>query len=173
MDQMVTLLLFMPDDGSAGGGFGDRFLEDLTLGETIVAGPVEVTEEDIIAFARLFDPQPFHLSAQEAEKTLFRGLSASGWHTAAITMRLLLAARPGFAAGMIGKQIERLEWLKPVQPGDRLSVEAVVQKVTPARQGRSMGEVHTESATRNQTGETVLAMTSVLLVPSRDGTARP
>ena len=167
MDQIVTLPLLMPDDGSEGGPFGDRYLEDLVFGETIAAGPLMVTEQDIIAFARLFDPQPFHLSAKAAEETLFRGLSASGWHTASISMRLLLAARPGFVAGMIGKRIEELQWLKPVRPGDALSVEAVIKEISPPLEDRFMGDVVTECHTTNQKGDTVLTMRSVLMVPSK------
>jgi acyl dehydratase len=105
------------------------YLEDVVVGSEYVSGEVTVTVADIIAFATQFDPQPFHLDAEAAKSSFFGGLAASGWHTAAITMRLLVTGGPDIAGGTIGAGGE-LAWPTPTRPGDRLHVRVTVESVT-------------------------------------------
>jgi acyl dehydratase len=107
-------------------------LEDVEVGTEFVSGEVTITERDIIAFAEQFDPQPFHLDPEAAHNTFFRGLAASGWHTAAITMRLLVTEGPDIAGGIIGAG-GQLSWPTPTRAGDRLHVRTVVQSVSASR----------------------------------------
>ncbi len=107
-------------------------LEDVEVGAEFVSGEVTITEDDIIAFAQQFDPQPFHLDPDAARDSFFRGLAASGWHTAAITMRLLVTEGPDIAGGIIGAG-GQLSWPTPTRAGDRLHVRTVVQSVSPSR----------------------------------------
>ena len=107
-------------------------LEDVEAGTEFVSGEVTITERDIIAFAEQFDPQPFHLDPNAAHNTFFRGLAASGWHTAAITMRLLVTEGPDIAGGIIGAG-GQLSWPTPTRAGDRLHVRTVVQSVSASR----------------------------------------
>jgi acyl dehydratase len=99
------------------------YLEDLTVGQTFRSAPLPVTAEEIIQFAAQFDPQAFPLDERQAQNTFFRGLAASGWHTASIAMRLLVDSVP-LAGGVIGTKFEELRWLKPVRPGDVLGLES-------------------------------------------------
>ena len=105
------------------------YLEDVVVGSEFVSGEVTITAEDIIAFATQFDPQPFHLDSETAKTSFFGGLAASGWHTAAITMRLLVTGGPDIAGGTIGAGGE-LVWPSPTRPGDRLHVKVTVESVT-------------------------------------------
>lgn len=107
-------------------------LEDVQVGTEFVSGEVTITERDIIAFAEQFDPQPFHLDPDAARDSFFRGLAASGWHTAAITMRLLVTEGPDIAGGIIGAG-GQLSWPTPTRAGDRLHVRTVVQSVRASR----------------------------------------
>lgn len=107
-------------------------LEDVEVGTEFVSGEVTITERDIIAFAEQFDPQPFHLDPEAAQDSFFRGLAASGWHTAAITMRLLVTEGPDIAGGIIGAG-GQLSWPTPTRAGDRLHVRTVVQSVSASR----------------------------------------
>ncbi len=107
-------------------------LEDVEVGTEFVSGEVTITERDIIAFAEQFDPQPFHLDPDAARDSFFRGLAASGWHTAAITMRLLVTEGPDIAGGIIGAG-GQLSWPTPTRAGDRLHVRTVVQSVRASR----------------------------------------
>jgi acyl dehydratase len=108
------------------------YLEDVVVGSEFVSGEVEVTTDDIVAFATQFDPQPFHLDAEAAKTSFFGGLAASGWHTAALTMRLLVTGGPEIAGGTIGAGGE-LAWPSPTRPGDRLRVKVTVESVVPSR----------------------------------------
>jgi acyl dehydratase len=114
------------------------YLEDVVVGSQFVSGEVEVTADEIIAFATQFDPQPFHLDAEAAKDTFFGGLAASGWHTAAITMRLLVTGGPQIAGGVIGAGGE-LSWPSPTRPGDRLHVRVTVESVTASRSNPTRG----------------------------------
>jgi acyl dehydratase len=146
------------------------FLEDLEVGQRFTSAARTLDEEEIKAFARKFDPQPFHLDEAAARRTLFGGLAASGWHTAALTMRLLVESGPPFAGGIIGAGGEIL-WPTPARPGDLLSVDSEVVAVTPSRSHPERGTVSLRSQTRNQRGEIVQVLTAKLLVPRRTAAA--
>jgi len=144
------------------------YLDDLSPGQ-IFRGEVEFTvdEPGIKAFARQFDPQPFHLDDESAKATLFGGLAASGWHTAAITMHLLVTGGPPLAGGIIGAGMDELRWPKPVRPGDRLRIQSEVVEVRPSKSRPSQGLVKMRTTTLNQNGEPVQILLANLLVPSR------
>lgn len=129
------------------------YLEDLHLGQTFTTGSVTVTTEAIKAFARDYDPQPFHLDEAAAEDSLFGGLAASGWHTAALSMRLLVDGLP-IAGGLIGVGGETT-WPRPTRPGDTLTVHIEVTEITPSKSRPDRGMVRTRNETRNQHGEPV------------------
>lgn len=143
-------------------------LEDIFVGQRFRAGPVAVSVEEIKRFAREFDPQPFHLDEDAAQRTFFRGLAASGWHTASLTMRMLTGGGAPFAGGVIGAGGE-IEWPRPVRPGDLLSVESEVLEVasSPSRPDRGMVKVRT--VTSNQRGEAVQILTAKMIVFARAG----
>jgi acyl dehydratase len=144
------------------------YLEDLTPGQVFSGGAYRVTEEAILAFARDYDPQPFHTDPAAAQATFFGGLAASGWQTAAITMRLLTEYGPPIAGGLIGGAAE-LVWPQATRPGDVLGIVCTIGTVTPSRSRpeRGMAVLHTE--TRNQKGEVVQTLTAKAVVPRRDG----
>ena len=143
------------------------YLEDLTPGRRFTAGPVTVTEEEIIAFASRYDPQPFHTDpAAAAAHPLFQGLAASGWHTAALTMPMVVQAMGHIAGGIIGGGGE-LQWPKPVRPGDSLSVEIEVLEATPSRSRPERGSALMRNRTLNQHGEEVQVFTVRIVVPRR------
>ena len=127
------------------------FLEDLAVGMEYRSEEHELDAEQIIAFARQFDPQVFHLDQEAAKSTFFQGLSASGWHTAAITMKLLVGSFP-LAEGVIGSGGE-LEWPRPTRPGDILHVVSKVLEIVPSRTKPDRGMVRVECRTLNQHGE--------------------
>ena len=133
------------------------YLEDLHVGQTFVSDPVTVTTDQIKAFAREFDPQPFHLDEAAARDTLFGGLAASGWHTAALTMKLLVQCFP-LAGGLVGAGGETT-WPRPTRPGDSLSVHVEVLEITPSRSRPDRGMIRTRTETRNQHGEAVQVST--------------
>jgi acyl dehydratase len=141
------------------------YLDDLAVGQRFASGPRAVDEAGIKAFAKAFDPQPFHLDEEAAASSLFGGLAASGWHTAAMTMRLLVESVP-LAGGVIGAGGE-IAWPRPTRPGDVLTVESEVLEVTPSRSRPDRGMVLLRSETRNQRGEVVQTLTSRLVVPKR------
>jgi len=141
-------------------------LEDLYVGQRFTSGSHLVDETQIRRFAGEFDPQPFHLDAAAAKATLFGGLAASCWHTAAITMRLLVQGGLPIAGGIIGLSGE-LSWLKPTRPGDTLDVVGEIVEITPSRSQPNRGIVRVHSETRNQHGEIVQTFTATLLVPRR------
>src|SRR5438067_9899142 len=144
----------------------ERYLDDLKVGERFQSGQYIVTEEEIINFAREFDPQPFHLDAAVARQTMFEGLIASGWHTAAITMRLFVQTL-NFAEGAIGLGVDELRWLNPVKPGDVLQVETEIADLRLSRSKPAHGIVRFRKVTTNQRGEIVQTMTASALVLRR------
>jgi acyl dehydratase len=125
------------------------YLEDLSTGMKFPGRPYAVTEEEIIAFAKQYDPQPFHCDPEGAKHTFFQGLAASGWHTAAITMRLLVDGGMPFAGGSIGLGAE-VSWLRPVRPGDVLSIENEILEITPSRSKPHQAIVTLRTTTQNQ-----------------------
>jgi len=131
----------------------DLYLEDLRVGQTFTTGSITVTTEAIKAFAAEFDPQPFHLDEAAAQDSLFAGLAASGWHTAALSMRLLVDGLP-IAGGLIGVGGETT-WPRPTRPGDVLTVHIEVLEITPSKSRPDRGMVRTRNETRNQHGEPV------------------
>ena len=145
---------------------GGLYLEDLYVGQRFTSGAHAVDEAQIKAFAGQFDPQPFHLDDAAARGTLFAGLAASGWHTAAITMRLLVDGGAPIAGGIVGAGGE-VSWPKPTRPGDILQVESEVLQVTPSRSRPDRGMITVRSETFNQRGEVVQMLTAKLVVPSR------
>ena len=140
------------------------YLDDLSVGQQFVTGSHTLDEAQIKAFAAQFDPQPFHLDAALAKATLFKGLVASGWHTAAITMRLLVDSGVPLAGGLIGLG-GSLKWPRPVRPGDVLTVYGEITEVTPSKPDR--GTIGIKAETRNQRGDIVQSFTATLLVPRR------
>ncbi|WP_374368225.1 MaoC family dehydratase [Dongia sp.] len=142
------------------------YLDDLQMGQTFVSEQHALDTQQIKDFARQFDPQPFHLDETAAAESLFGGLAASGWHTAAITMRLLTQSGLKIAGGLIGAGAE-ISWPRPTRPGDVLHVVSEVLTITPSRSRNDRGMVTLRSETRNQRGEPVQIMTSKLVVPRR------
>jgi acyl dehydratase len=145
---------------------GTLFLDDLHVGQRFAAGPLTVTDEDIVSFATAFDPQPFHLDAEAAKATLFKGLVASGWHTAALTMRLLTEGGMPISTGIIGVGGE-IAWPHPVRAGDELRVESEILEINPSRSKPNQAIVTMRSRTRNQNGETVQVLTAKLFAFAR------
>ncbi|MBI1208691.1 MAG: dehydratase [Azospirillum sp.] len=148
-----------------------RYLEDFTPGQRFSAGSVTVDADAIIGFARAFDPQPFHTDPASAKGTFFQGLAASGWHTAAITMRLFVESRLGVPWGIIGREVEQIGWPRPTRPGDRLRIESEVIEVRRSRSRPEMGTVRVRTETFNQDDLVVQTMTAALVVPARDHVA--
>jgi acyl dehydratase len=140
------------------------YLEDFTVGQKYTTASVRVTVEDIQAFASQFDPQPFHLDAEAARGSLFDGLAASGWHTAALTMRLLVDSSMKPAGGIIGTRADELKWPRPVRPGDELHVEVEILEARASRSRPGEGYVKCRSTTINQRGEPVQVLVMNLLV---------
>lgn len=144
-----------------------RYFEDFQPGFRATHGPAPVTAEDIIGFAREFDDQPFHTDPDAAKHTLLGGLAASGWHTCAIMMRLIADGVFKDAAGMGSPGIEEVKWLKPVRPGDALSLEATVTKARPSASRQDMGLVTFEFVLTNQLGEPVASMSNAVMFGRR------
>ena len=148
------------------------YLEDFVIGQTFRSASRRITEAEIKAFAAQFDPQPFHLDDAAAKATMFSGLAASGWHTMALTMRLLVDGGAPIAGGIIGAGAEELKWPRPVRPGDELTVESEVLEIRPSRSRPTQGLIKMRSTTFNQSGEPVQIFTANLLVPRRPDPAR-
>jgi acyl dehydratase len=142
------------------------YLDDLHVGQRFSSGTHLVDAAQIKAYANQFDPQPFHLDEEAAKATLFAGLAASGWHTAAITMRLMVDGGLPLAGGIIGAG-GQLAWPKPTRPGDTLRVESEVMEIAPSRSRSDRGTVVVRSQTRNQRDEVVQELTARLIVPRR------
>ena len=138
------------------------FLEDLSVGDVFESESLTLSAEQIVAFAEQFDPQPFHLDDEAAKGSFFEGLAASGWHTVALTMRLLVRSFP-LACGVIGAGAE-LAWPKAVRPGDRLRATSTVLDISPSRSKPDRGIVVVQTVTSNQLDEVVQRLTSKLLV---------
>ncbi len=142
------------------------YLKDLHVGQRFQGGTHQIDEEQIRAFAEQFDPQPFHLDAEAAKATLFDGLVASGWHTAAISMRLLVTSGLPVAGGVVGAGGE-IAWPKPTRPGAVLHVESEIVELRPSRSRPDRGVATVRSETRNQFDEVVQVLVAKLIVPRR------
>jgi acyl dehydratase len=148
-----------PDDGRF-------YLDDLRVGQTFTSATRTLDADAIKAFAREYDPQPFHLDEDAAKTTLFGGLAASGWHTMAVTMRLMVEGGLPLAGGIIGAGGE-INWPKPTRPGDTLRVVSEVINIKPSRSRADRGMVTVRGETPNQHGEVVQVLIANLIVPRR------
>jgi acyl dehydratase len=144
-----------------------RFLEDFAVGQIFRSGPLRIDKERIKTFGAEFDPQPFHLDEEAARDTIFGGLAASGWHTAAITMRLLVESDLKPAGGIVGAGTDEFRWPRPVRPGDELRTESEVLEVRPSRSRPDQGVIKVRTTTLNQHDEPVQVVIANLVVPRR------
>ncbi|MCW2246714.1 acyl dehydratase [Azospirillum fermentarium] len=142
-----------------------RYFDDLSPGDRFSGGPVTVSEADITTFAQAYDPQPFHLDHTAADSSIFGGLAASGWHTAALSMRMVVDSDARLAAGYVGLGVEDMSWPRPVRPGDTLRIEQQVvdTRLSGKRPGSGIVKVRVE--TFNQNNELVMRWHANLLVP--------
>jgi len=138
----------------------DLYFEDFRPGQVVELGSHTVTEDEIVDFARQFDPQPFHVDPEAAKESDFRGLIASGWHTGAMWMRLYVDSLLGAASGQGSSGIEELRWLVPVRPGDTLSARLTVLEVLVSERHPDRGTVRLRGEMVNQAGATVMSMVS-------------
>ena len=145
-----------------------QYLEDMKVGTKASFGRYEVTREEVLEFAGKYDPQPFHLDDEAAAKTHFGRISASGWHTCAMTMAMLVEnLKKNKQAGLGSPGLDELRWLKPVYPGDTLRVESEITEVTPSRSRPEMGSTKAKVTVFNQHDEPVMRMMSIGLVARR------
>ena len=147
-----------------------RYFEDLEVGSETYFGRYEVTREEVLEFARSYDPQPFHLSDEAAAQTYFGRLAASGWHTCAMTMAVIvrhMGEEP--QAGLGSPGVDELRWLKPVYPGDTLHVRGTIVEKTPSRSKPDIGSFRTQTTVSNQDEVPVLRFTSIVLIRRRPG----
>jgi len=145
-----------------------KYFEDLVVGAETDFGTYDVTREEVLEFARKYDPQPFHLSDEAAAQTHFGRLSASGWHTAAMTMALIArAVVKDEQAGLGSPGIDELRWLKPVYPGDTLHVRGEILDKTPSRSRPDMGSFRTRTTVTNQDDVPVMTFVSIVLIRRR------
>ena len=149
-----------------------RYLEDFAAGQIFGSGRVRVEAERIKSFAAEFDPQPFHLDERAARDTVFAGLAASGWHTAALTMRLLVEGELKPAGGIVGAGADEFRWPRPVRPGDELHLESEVVEVRPSKSRPGQGLIKVRTTTLNQTGEAVQILVANLMVPPTEDVNR-
>jgi len=145
----------------------DRYLEDFTVGETFTSTSVIVDDRAIKAFAAEFDPQPQHLDDVAAASGFFGGLVASGWHTAALTIKLVVLGEMRIAGGLVGSGLDDFQWYRPVRPGDTLRVESEVLEIRQSISRADQGIVRLSIATLNQHGAPVLTLVANLIVPRR------
>jgi len=148
------------------------YLDDLELGAETIFGSYEVTREEVLDFARKYDPQPFHLSDEAAAKTHFGRLAASGWHTCAMVMAVIARhVVKEEQAGLGSPGIDELRWLKPVYPGDTLNVASRIVEIRPSRSKPEIGSFRSATTVTNQDGVPVLTFTSIVLMRRRPGSA--
>src|SRR5258707_8950032 len=147
--------------------FGERYLEDFAVGQTFGSGRLRIDGERAVAFAAEFVPQPFHLDEAAARRSIFGGLTASGWHTAAVTMRLLVETELKPAGGFVGVGLDACRWPHPVRPGDELRVECEVIEVRPSKSRPAQGLIKLRTTTLNQNDEAVLVYVLNMVVQRR------
>jgi acyl dehydratase len=144
------------------------YFEDLEVGAETEFGSYEVTRDEVIEFAQKYDPQPFHLSDEAAAKTHFGRIAASGWHTCAMTMAVIARYVVGDEqAGLGSPGVDELRWLKPVYPGDTLTVRGKITEKTPSRSKPEIGSFRTQTSVTNQDGVPVMRFTSIVLMQRR------
>jgi acyl dehydratase len=147
-----------------------QYFEDLEVGAETYFGSYDVTREEIIEFARKYDPQPFHLSDEEAAKTHFGSIAASGWHTCAMTMAVIARhVVDEEQAGLGSPGIDELRWRRPVYPGDTLHVRGKIIEKTPSRSKPHIGSFRSEMIVTNQDDQPVMTFTSIVLIQRRPG----
>ncbi len=144
-----------------------QYFEDFVVGQVFNSGRLQVDQEAIVAFARQFDPQPYHVDDEAARHSVFGGLVASGWHTAALTMRLLVGSEFRPAGGILGVGFDDLRWPRPVRPGDELRVRSEVVEARPSKSRPDRGMIAARTTTFNQNDEAVQIFTAKLIVPRR------
>ena len=144
-----------------------RYYEDYPAGAVFEGGPISVDEDEVLAFARRYDPQPFHVDAAAAARSMYGGIIASGWHTAAMTMRVLVDNYLSSIASLGSPGVDELRWILPVRPGDTLYVRITVIEARRSRSKPDRGIVRTLIETRNQRGEQVLSMKAMNLMLCR------
>ena len=144
-----------------------QFFEDFAVGQRYRSSSRQITLDETTRFASEFDPQPFHLDEAAAAETMFGGLAASGWHTAALTMKLLVGSEFSPAGGIIGMGFDELRWPRPVRPGDELHTDVEVLEVRTSKSNASRGLVKIRTTTLNQQGEAVQVSVGTVLVPRR------
>lgn len=147
----------------------DRYFEDYIEGDVHTFGSIAVEAHEIISFAQRFDPQLFHIDPEAAKETLFGGLIASGWHTGGLMMRLYVEHYLTHVASLASPGIDELRWVKPVRPGDRLSVRVTVLKATPSKSKSDRGVVTSFIEVFNQAGEVVMTLKIVNIIARRHG----
>jgi acyl dehydratase len=145
----------------------ERYLEDFEPGQTFGSGRIRIDADRIKSFAAEFDPQPFHVDETAATNSIFRGLAASGWHTAAITMRLLVESDLKVAGGIVGAGFDELRWPRPVRPGDELRVESEVLEVRVSKSRPDQGVIKVRTTTLNGNNEPVQVSVGNLIVRRR------
>lgn len=145
----------------------ERYLEDFDAGQTFQSGRIHIDADRIKRFATEFDPQPFHLDERAASESMFGSLAASGWHTAALTMRLLVEGDFNPAGGIVGAGFDELRWPRPVRPGDELRVESEVLEVRASKSRLDQGVLKVRTTTLNQNNEAVQVSVGNLIVPRR------
>jgi acyl dehydratase len=145
----------------------EQYFEDFAVGQTFATGRHRVDKDQIVTFAKQFDPQYYHLDEEAAKQSPFKGLAASGWHTAAMTMRLMVEGEFKPAGGIIGVGFDQLSWSRPVRPGDELHVKSEVLEVRPSKSRNDRGMIRVQNTTLNQNDEVVQVFTGNLLVPRR------
>jgi acyl dehydratase len=145
----------------------DRYFEDFAVGDAFETHTMHVSESDIIDFARAYDPQPWHLDRFAANASPFKGLVASGWHTTAVTMRLIVDSGVLRATGILGLGVDGLRWLKPVRPGTTLRVRGEVSALEPPAPGRHAGTIRFHLTTLDQDDEAVQTEVAILRVRTR------
>lgn len=144
----------------------ERYFDDVKAGDRFKSEPLKVTEKELVEFAHKFDPQMFHLSRRRAERSIFKGLIASGWHTAAMSMRLFVQTL-NFAEGAIGLGVDELRWPNAVRPGDVLLVETEILESRLSQSRPSHGIIRLRNVTTNHRGDVVQTMLASAMVPRR------
>lgn len=145
-----------------------RYFEDFQIGQVHEAGPHKVTREEMLAFAHQYDPQSFHLDDEAGRRTIYGGIIASGWLTAAISHRLLVECVLKDVAGLGSPGVDELRWLRPVRPDDALSLRVEVVELIPSRSKRDRGAIRYRMELRNQQGEVVMTLSAISMFSRRE-----